>query len=343
MRRGSILSLLGIGVVAGAIAAAVALFLPWLPSPASREAGRIDFLFWFVIVICIVVFSIVAAVLTYEIVKFRVPPDDETDGPPIHGHTGLEIGWTLIPLVLVTAIGIVSAVVLAQNEAQGKDVLHIDVTAQQFEWNFSYPDSGGFSSPILHLPKDRSILLVMHSKDVIHSFWVPQFSQKEDVVPGITTTLHITPDKLGTYPVICTELCGLGHALMRSEAIVMEPAAFDSWAKQQQRTTQPSTSGGGTNAAGRTVFDNNGCGSCHTLTAANATGTIGPDLDKLPQYASQAGQPLEPFIHESIVDPNKYIQPGYPKNVMPPNFGTSLSKVQLNALVQFLVSSSKKG
>ena len=116
MRRGSILSLLGIGVVAGAIAAAVALFLPWLPSPASREAGRIDFLFWFVIVICIVVFSIVAAVLTYEIVKFRVPPDDETDGPPIHGHTGLEIGWTLIPLVLVTAIGIVSAVVLAQNE-----------------------------------------------------------------------------------------------------------------------------------------------------------------------------------------------------------------------------------
>jgi cytochrome c oxidase subunit II len=285
----------------------------------------------------------VAAVLLYEIVKFRVPPDDETDGPPIHGNTNLEIAWTLIPTILVTAIGIVSAVVLAQNDAQGKDVLHIDVTAQQFEWNFSYPDSGGFSSPILHLPKDRSVLLVMHSKDVIHSFWVPEFSQKEDVVPGITTTLHITPDKVGTYPVICTELCGLGHALMRSEAIVMEPAAFDSWTKQQRKTTQPSTPGSGTNAGGKTVFDNNGCGSCHTLTAANATGTIGPDLDKLRQYASQAGQPLEQFIRESIVDPNKYIQPGYPKNVMPPNFGTALSTVQLNALVQFLVSSSKKG
>jgi cytochrome c oxidase subunit 2 len=343
MRRGSILSLVGIGVIAGAIAAAVALFLPWLPSPASREAGRIDFLFWFVIVICIVIFAIVAAVLAYEIVRFRVAPDDETDGPPIHGNTSLEIAWTLIPTLLVTAIGIVSAVVLAQNDAQGKDVLHIDVTAQQFEWNFSYPDSGGFSSPILHLPKGRSILLVMHSKDVIHSFWVPQFSQKEDVVPGLTTTLHITPDKVGTFPVICTELCGLGHALMRSEAIVMEPAAFESWAKQQQKTTQPSASGGATNAAGKTVFANNGCGACHTLTAAGASATIGPDLDKLRQYASQAGQPLEPFIHQSIVDPNAYIQPGYPKNVMPPNFGTSISKVQLNALVQFLVSSSKKG
>src|SRR6185437_4805635 len=122
MRRGSILGLLGIGIVAGAIATAVAIFLPWLPPDASRERGRIDFVFWFVVGICILIFAIVVAVLLYSVVKFRAAPDDLSDGPPIHGHTGLEIVWTLIPTILVTAIGIVSAIVLSQNDAQGKDV-----------------------------------------------------------------------------------------------------------------------------------------------------------------------------------------------------------------------------
>jgi cytochrome c oxidase subunit II len=343
MRRGSILTLIGIGVIAGGIATAVAVLFPWLPTPASREAGRIDFVFWFVIVICIVIFSIVAAALVYSVLRFRAAPDDESDGPPIHGHTGLEIAWTLIPTLLVTSIGIVSAVVLSQNDAQGKDVLHVDVTAQQFAWSFSYPDAGGYTSPILRLPKDRSVLLTLHSKDVIHSFWVPEFGQKQDTVPGLTTTLHITPDRLGTFPVICTELCGLGHALMRSQAIVMQPAAFDSWLAQQRKAASSAASGAGGAAAGKTVFESNGCTSCHTLAAAGATGKVGPDLDKLPAYAQQAGQPLESFVRQSIVDPNAYVQPGFPKNVMPPTFGSSLSKSQLDALVQFLVSSSKKG
>ena len=135
MRRGSILSLVGIGIVAGGIATAVALALPWLPTPASREAGRIDFVFWFVVIICIVIFAIVAAALLYAVVRFRVAPDDLSDGPPIHGHTGLEIVWTLIPTVLVTSIGVASAIVLSRDDALGKNMLHVDVTAQQFAWS----------------------------------------------------------------------------------------------------------------------------------------------------------------------------------------------------------------
>ena len=335
MRRGSILTLLGIGVIAGGVAAAVAVLLPWLPTPASREAGRIDFIFWFVVTICIVIFAIVSAVLLYSVVRFRAGPDDDSDGPPIHGHTGLEIAWTLIPTLLVTAIGIASAVVLSQNDAQGKDVLDIDVTAQQFAWTFSYPDAK-VTTATLRLPKGRSVLLTLHSKDVIHSFWVPEFGQKQDIVPGLTTTLHITPDRVGTFPVICTELCGLGHALMRSEAIVMEPTAFDAWLKQQgQAASSP--------VSGATVFNDNGCGSCHTLSAAGSTGKVGPDLDKLPAEAQQAGKPLETFVRQSIVDPNLYVAPGYPRNVMPQTFGSSLSSEQLDVLVKYLVDSSQKG
>jgi cytochrome c oxidase subunit 2 len=335
MRRGSIASLLGIGVVAGGIAAAIALGFKWIPTPASDEAQRISDLFWFVIVICIVIFALVAAVIVYSVTHFRAAPDDDSDGPPIHGHTGLEIWWTLIPTVLVTAIGIVSAVVLARNDAAGSNPLRIDVTAQQFAWSFSYPSAKGFTSGVLRVPLGRSIVLNLQAKDVIHSFWVPEFSQKQDTVPGLKTTLHITPNRLGTYSVICTELCGLGHSTMRTTAIVMKPADFDRWLKSQTQAAGSPNQG----AAGAAAFKSNQCGACHTFKPAGATGKIGPDLDKLPQYAKQAGQPLDAFVHESIVNPNAYVQPGYPKNVMPPF--SSLPKAQLDALVQYLTS--KKG
>jgi cytochrome c oxidase subunit 2 len=219
--------------LAGAVASAVALIPGWLPEPASREAGRIDFVFWFVTGICIFIFAIVAAVSVFAVWKFRAKPDDDSDGPPIHGHTGLEIAWTAVPTLLVTAIAIVSAIVLAKNDAQGADPLRVDVVAQQFFWSYRYPEFDNKESDILRLPVNRSVVLRMTSKDVIHSFWVPEFGQKQDVVPGIHPTLHITPDRVGTYPVICTELCGLGHALMRSRTIVMTGAAFQKWANQK--------------------------------------------------------------------------------------------------------------
>ncbi|HEY3551360.1 MAG TPA: cytochrome c oxidase subunit II [Gaiellaceae bacterium] len=356
MRRGSIVALLGIGLVAGGVATAVAVVPTWLPISASREAGRIHFVIWFVVVICIVLFAIVAAAIVYSVLRFRVQEDDFEDGPPVHGHTGLEITWTVIPFMLVTAIAIVSAIVLSRNDAQAQDTLRINVTAQQFEFTFGYPESHNITSPVLRLPKGRSVELYMRSLDVIHSVFVPQFSQKEDIVPGLVTTLHITPTRLGTFPLECTELCGLGHSLMRSQAIVMTPAAFNSWLRQQERsagppppssssttgTTSTTTSPSSSSAAGLTAFNTSQCASCHTLSAAGATGTIGPDLDKLVSYAKQAKQPLAAFVHQSIVDPGAYVQPGYHNGLMPTSFGQSLTKPQLEALVTFLVQSAQK-
>src|SRR5712671_3962041 len=233
MRRGPILALLGIGTLAGGIAAAVALLVPWLPPVASTQRARMDDVFWFVVWICIVIFAIVVAALLYSVVRFRAAPDDDSDGPPIHGHTGLEIVWTLIPTVLVTAIGIVSAIVLGRNDAQGSNPFRVNVVAQQFAWSFSYPEANNLTTGTLRLPLGRSVELSFKALDVIHSFWVPQFGQKQDTVPALHTQLHITPTKTGTFPVICTELCGLGHATMRTTAIVMTPTAFDKWLKGQ--------------------------------------------------------------------------------------------------------------
>jgi cytochrome c oxidase subunit 2 len=336
VRRGSIVQLVTLGVVIGAAATLVALLVPWLPPNAAEERDGIDLVFWFTTAICIAIFALVGAVILYSVAKFRVRPDDDSDGPPIHGHTGLEIVWTTVPAVLVTAISVISGIVLVQNDRADSGRLNVNVTARQFEWSFSYPEAGNLTSAQLRVPAGRSAKLHLTALDVIHSFWVPEFGQKQDALPGQDTELVITPTKIGTYPVICTELCGLGHALMRTTAIVMTPAAFQTWLKQQQQALRAPPG-----QAGKAVFATNGCASCHTLRAAAATGKIGPDLDKLPAYAKQAGKPLENFVKESIVDPNAYIQSGFPKNVMPA-FAT-LPADQLDALVTFLVTSSKGG
>jgi cytochrome c oxidase subunit 2 len=233
VRRGPIVQLILFALVASAAGLTLALVPGWLPKSASDEAGRIDFVFWFVTGICVFIFAIVAAVTVFAIWKFRADPDDDSDGPPIHGHTGLEIAWTAVPTLLVTAIAVVSAIVLAKDDAQGANPLRVDVTGQQFFWSYRYPGYDNKASSVLRLPVNRSVVLRMTAKDVIHSFWVPEFRQKQDLVPGVHPTLHITPNKVGTYPVICTELCGVGHALMRSRVIVMTPGAFDRWASRK--------------------------------------------------------------------------------------------------------------
>jgi cytochrome c oxidase subunit II len=339
VRKGSIVQLVAIGAVCGAGAALVALLVPWLPHAASKQAGRIDFVFWFVTTICIAIFALVAGVILYAVVKFRAAPDDDMDGPPIHGHTGLEIVWTAVPAALVTSISIVSAVVLAKNEdvphasaATPLKPLVVDVTAQQFFWSFKYPAFGDMTSATLKLPINAPVRLRITSVDVTHSFWVPQFGQKLDAVPGSVNTLPITPDRLGTFPVICTELCGLGHALMRSQAEVMTSAKFLAWAKGGRKK-------GGGGASGKALFASNGCDGCHTFKPAGATAKVGPDLDKLREEAQRAGKPLEQFIRESIQNPNAYVEPGFQPGIMP-SFQT-LPADQVDALVKFLSGGQK--
>jgi len=319
-----------IALAASAVAFAVAFFGPWFPEQASVEAGRIAVVFWITTGICIAIFGLVTSMLLYSVWKFRARPDDDSDGLPIHGHTGLEIWWTAIPTVLVTVIAISSAIVLSQNE-DATGAMTVNVTGEQFAWSFEYPELDGLVSTDLRLPLDQPVKLVLTAKDVIHSFWVPEFSQKQDAVPGMTTELVITPNKIGEYPVICTELCGLGHATMRSEAKVLSRADFDAWVSDRQGAA---AEGGA--ASGEALFTDNGCGSCHSL---DETKLVGPGLGTLTAAAERAGKPVEEFTRESIVQPDAYIEPGFP-NAMPNAYG-GLSDEQLDALVQYLLEGAE--
>jgi cytochrome c oxidase subunit 2 len=230
VRRG-IVQLVATGLVIAAVLTVVALWFQWLPTSDSQEFDRIHDVFWFATAISIGIFSLVSAVIVFSAWKWRVSPDDDADGPPIHGHTGLEILWTAVPAVLVIAIGIVSAVVLAKNGEAGPKPLEVNVIGQQFTWKFVYPEYGNKESGELVLPVGQEARFTETSVDVIHSFWVPEFGQKMDAVPGIKTSILVTPKNTGEFAVVCAELCGLGHATMRAKARVVSQAEFDKWVK----------------------------------------------------------------------------------------------------------------
>jgi cytochrome c oxidase subunit 2 len=331
VRRGSIVRITIYGVLAGILASVIAVLVPWLPTSSSEEMDRIEFTFWFTTVICIGVFAVVAAAIIYSVLKFRVQPEDESDGPPIHGHTGIEIVWTAIPAVLVTAISVVSAIVLARNDDAGPNPIRIAVTAQQFAWRFEYPGEEKVVSGELVLPVGEAVKLTLHSLDVIHAFSVPEFGQKSDAVPGIETTLVITPTRKGSYSLACYELCGLGHSTMRAPVRVVDRAEYE-------RFLTEGAADAGDQSTGEGVFTTAGCGGCHAFKPAGTDAQVGPALDAI----DPRGAPLEEFVRESIVDPNAVLAPGYQGDVMPGTYDRSLTEEQLDALVQYLVEGQEQ-
>jgi cytochrome c oxidase subunit 2 len=235
--------LIGLGLVVGAVMALVAFGIDWLPQATTRQADRHDTLLWFVVVSSAAIFTIVCVFLFYSVWRFRVDDSDDSDGPPLHGNTPLEIIWTAIPSALLAVVVVYSFLVLSSNEALAKNRMTVQVLSQQFAWHFTYPEAG-VTTGDLYMPVDRQTVLKMTAKDVLHSLYVPEFRLKQDNVPGIMTKMIINPTKTGTFPIICTELCGIGHSLMRSRAIVLSQQDFDAWLEKAKQTASSSSSPG---------------------------------------------------------------------------------------------------
>jgi len=255
--------LLILTLIIGGAMVLVAVFIDWVPVVGSKQADRVDTLFLFVGISSIAIFTLVTVVVVYCGWRFRAEPGDDSDGPPIHGNTKLEIVWTIVPTVLLAIMAVWAYLVLSGNEALASDRLQVDVTAQQFAWQFANREVG-VASGDMRVPVGRQVELKMRSKDVIHDFYVKEFRVKQDVVPGITTTLVFNPTRVGTFQVICAELCGVGHGTMRARVIVMEPDAYQQWvtqakaqvaqqATQQQQGQQNQGQGGGAGGAPTTT------------------------------------------------------------------------------------------
>src|SRR3954449_12459782 len=218
-----------IGGVAAIVGTIGALQIDWFPGAAAKSAGKIDTVYDVLLIASVPIFVLVMTVAIYSVIKFRARPGDMRDGAPIHGNTRLEIFWVTVPFLMVTGLAIYGWVVLNDLEAKQPNTLNVSVTGRQFTWSFQYPDEGKFTSTELVLPRDRPGEFKIHTKDVIHSFWVPEFRLKSDAVPGMTTKIRLTPDKLGNWEVVCAELCGLGHPTMRANVHVIPESRFNAW------------------------------------------------------------------------------------------------------------------
>src|SRR3954454_21287818 len=231
-RRGrrTITQMVIVGLIASVLGIAPGLVIDLFPTQGSRQAEKID-TFWDVLIICSVpVFVLVATVVLFAALKFRVRPGEELlDGPPIHGNTRLEILWTAFPAILLVGLCTYAFLVLEDVEqAPAQPSMQVRVVGQQFAWTFYYRQNGKeLASPQLHLPVNVPVKFTLQSKDVLHDFWVPAFRIKKDAVPGIDVNYRVTPNRIGTYPVVCAELCGLGHAVMRANAVVETRADFN--------------------------------------------------------------------------------------------------------------------
>ncbi len=194
----------------------------FFPESASSFAHSIDWVFYFIFWVCVIFFAIIVGVMVYFVVKYRRRPGVDPEPSSSH-NTPLEIAWSVIPSLLLILMFKWGAEGYFEQRFPSDDAEIIRVTARQFQWMFEY-DDGDFSN-VLHLTRNRKYEFRMESKDVIHSFFIPAFRQKQDVVPGRYSTMWIQPTKTGEFRIYCAEYCGSGHSTMKTKVVIHETEA----------------------------------------------------------------------------------------------------------------------
>ena len=286
-----------------------------LPLAASAEAGPIDTMFNVQFMFISFFFALIFVFMIYSIVVFRRKPGDEEDGQYFLGNSTLEVVWTIVPLVIVISLGVWAAIVLAEVTEAKPNEMQVNVIGRQWSWLFSYPEHEaiGLSSELV-LPVDRTIVLQMTSDDVLHSFWVPEFRVKQDLVPGQATTLRITPTEIGDYKVICAEMCGFDHANMRAGVTVLSQADFDAWIEERSVNLAELTP----KERGEKWAAEFGCVACHSSDGRQLPGPTWLGLFGREEMLEN-GQTIvvdELYIRKSILDPDIQIVAGFQPGLM---------------------------
>lgn len=330
---------------------AVAWASPWPLAPAGNQAEAITRLFWFMMVLAGVVFLLVEGLLIYAALRFRRrAPLPVQDPPQIHGNTRLEIMWAAVPALILVGLFGISAQQLGQLNAlppPSANAMHIQVTGQQFQWTFAYPDEAPDQNgnPVqstndLRMPVNQPVVFEVTSKDVIHSFWIPELMGKVDANPGHTSTLSLTTDQIGQWRGACAELCGAGHAGMLFTVEAVSQSDFDQWIQQiQSGTLAGAGSSAGLSAdaqAGMQLIESHPCGTCHTIPGiSNATGQVGPNLAGVASRTTIAGGAVP---NTGPADLAKWITnpPAVKPGTIMPVEVSDLSADQINQIVAYL-------
>jgi cytochrome c oxidase subunit 2 len=301
----------------------------WLPAGASTSAPAVDALFHFIFGVAVVFFALIVGLMVYFVVRFRRRGSDVVEPSPAH-NTALELAWSGIPLLLVIAIFAWGFKVYLDLATPPANAYEVQVTGQKWKWLFTYPN--GHVDESLHVPVDRPVKLVMTSEDVIHSFFVPAFRVKRDVVPGRYSSLWFEATRTGNFPVLCAEYCGRGHSDMLAEVVVHPPGGFERWLEDAANFANRMSPA----EAGERLFRTRGCAQCHSV---DGSAKVGPSL------AGVVGRPAvlrdgttvvadENYVRESILEPQAKVAAGF-EPVMPTYKGR-LKDEEITALIAYL-------
>jgi cytochrome c oxidase subunit 2 len=307
-----------------------------LPAQASVQAVTIDRMFNLHIMMISFLFSLIIVFMGYSIIVFRQKKGDEGFGKFFKANNKLEIIWTILPLGTVIFFSYLGAISLAETRIIEPQALNVDVTAGQWYWSFEYPEYG-ITSDTLYLPVDRQVKLSLTSVDVIHSFWVPEFRVKQDVLPGenLVKELRFTPTEKGEYTVRCAELCGGAHAYMNSPVIVVDDGEFTDWIDSELGNLPQDPV-----SKGKRLVENNGCLGCHSVDGSPSVGPTWAGLFGSEKVLLDGSikEVNEDYLHTAIVDPNIDVPEGFPAGVMPSNYADLFSEEEIQNMISFIQS-----
>jgi len=316
---------------------------------AEKQLLLFNVLLWAMVV----TFVLIEGALLYSLIRFRRRPGDPLPAQ-IHGHTGLEIAWTIIPTILILVLGVWSVVTLFELEPPpaSANTLEVTVTGHQWWWEFEYQDADGSGRFIntaneLVVPVGKPVNLLLNSDDVIHSFWIPKLAGKVDVVPTRNNRMWFQGDVIGTFYGQCAEFCGTAHALMKFRVQVLSQADYLAWVDnygQPPGTSEPLSL---LAQQGRDLFMGDGtCVACHTIEGVpGAILTVGPNLTGLGSKQTFAAGVLDlnrENLRRWLNNPND-VKPGNRMAELAPIYQTAdgsinLSDQEVTALIEYLLS-----
>ena len=304
---------------------------PLFPEAASQAARRVDYLYFFEVTVLVIMSTLIFLAIFFFAIRYRRRREDEVPRP-IEGSLGLEIFWSAGPLLVCLVMFGWATATYFRNAAPPPDAMEIFVTGKQWMWKLQHPE-GRREINELHIPVGRAVRLTMATEDVIHSFYVPAFRVKKDVVPGTYQSLWFIADKPGKHHLFCAEYCGTNHSHMIGWVYVMEPVDYENW-------LSGGTSGQSMVSAGQALFLSLGCANCHNPggRCPVLTGVYGSEV-KLTNGQTVTAD--DNYVRESILYPEAKIVAGF-TNIMP-TFKGIVSEDQLMQLIAYVRSLGAPG
>jgi cytochrome c oxidase subunit II len=303
----------------------------WMPQTASTTAHGVDALFYGILALSTVCFVGITVAVIWFVMKYRHRPGHNGMPSPDH-NDALEITWTVIPTIIVAIVFVLGWKSFADLHTPPKHALEIQVTGQKWSWQFQYPN--GHVDNVLHVPVDQSVRLVMTAQDVLHSFFVPAFRVKQDVLPQRYTSLWFHADKPGTYRVYCAEYCGQQHSEMKTVVVVHESGGYEKYleeARLRMMNMPP-------RELGELVYNQRGCNQCHSTDGAASTGPTFKGIFGAQHTMTDGSQVAvdENYIRESVLEPQSKIRSGF--NPVMPTFKGKLHDKEITGLIEYIKS-----